>query len=81
MNNGLNKRILTINLPANIPLEDKEARMILACQLYNKGLISTGQGAEITGITRREFIENMGKYGASVFQQTIEELESDIKNA
>lgn len=81
MNSGLNKRILTISLPANIVLEDKEAKMILACQLYEKGLITTGQGAEMTGITRREFIENMGKYGASIFQQTIEEIGSDIRNA
>ena len=72
---------LTINLPPTVHIEEKEARMLLACQLYEKGLITTGEGAEIVGITRRDFIESMGKYGASIFQLTNEELDADIENA
>ena len=77
----MNNQVLTINLPASVHLDDKDAKMRFACMLYEDGIISTGEAAEIVGVSRREFIENMGKFGASIFQQTIEELESDIKNA
>lgn len=77
----MNNRVLTINLPPTIKLDEKDAKMRFACMLYTDGIISTGEAAEIVGITRREFIETMGKYGASIFQQTIDELESDIRNA
>ena len=70
----MSNRVLTIKLPASIQLDDKEAKMRFACMLYEDVTISTGQAAEIVGISRREFIETMGKYGASIFQQTIEEL-------
>jgi len=77
----MNKRVLTINLPHSVHLDDKDAKMRFACMLYEDGIISTGEAAEMVGISRREFIETMGKFGASIFQQTIVEVESDIKNA
>jgi predicted HTH domain antitoxin len=77
----MHQRVLTIKLPNTVKIGDKEAKMIFASRLYEEGLISSGEAAEIVGITRREFIETMGKYGGSVFQQDTEELESDMRNA
>ncbi|HNT50835.1 MAG TPA: hypothetical protein PKK67_09620 [Cyclobacteriaceae bacterium] len=35
----------------------------------------------MAGFSKRTFIELMGKYGFSVFSDSIEDLRSDIKNA
>jgi predicted HTH domain antitoxin len=32
----------------------------------------------MVGITRREFLETVGKYGVSIFQYDDEELEEDL---
>ncbi len=77
----MSSRVLTINLPSSVQLEDKDAKMRFACKLYEDGIISTAEAAEMVGISRREFIESMGKFNTSIFPQTIEELESDIRNA
>ncbi len=77
----LQTKAIKINLPVGADVDEKEAKMILACQLYERGKITTGQAAKMVGISRREFIESMGKYGASLFHLTNEELESDINNA
>jgi predicted HTH domain antitoxin len=75
------KKALTVYLPESAEVSEFNAKMILACGLYETGVLSTGQAAEMVGITKRQFIEQMGKYGASLFHLTSEELESDIRNA
>ncbi|TVQ03166.1 MAG: hypothetical protein EA359_10295 [Balneolaceae bacterium] len=49
--------------------------MQLAAQLFEKGIFSAGQAADMAGISKREFIENVGKYGVSVFGETLEDIE------
>jgi predicted HTH domain antitoxin len=55
--------------------------MILACQLYQHGKLSSGQAAGLVGISKREFIEKMGSYGYSIFSESVEDLRRDIANA
>ncbi len=55
--------------------------MHLAAKLFDEGIISTGQGAEMVGLSKRAFIEMLGKYNVSIFQYTIEDIEEDIANA
>ncbi|MGK7397221.1 MAG: UPF0175 family protein [Candidatus Cyclobacteriaceae bacterium M3_2C_046] len=71
---------ITINLPENINLTPFEIQMHLAIKLYETGKLSLGQAAEIAGISKRTFIELLGKYGASVFGYDFDELEEDLKN-
>jgi predicted HTH domain antitoxin len=52
-----------------------------ASKLFEEGIITSGQGAEIVGISRRAFIELLGKYGVSAFQTDEDELLEDIANA
>jgi hypothetical protein len=35
----------------------------------------------MVGISKRAFIEILGKYGVSLFSQSIEDLDKDISNA
>lgn len=67
----------------NIPEEmsELEMRIILAGELYEREKLTLGQAAELAGLTKRTFIEIMGKYGFSIFGDSTEDLISDVKNA
>jgi predicted HTH domain antitoxin len=66
-------KTLTINLPEEVELH--KVKMIIAASLFEKGILSSGQAAELIGINRRQFLEEVGKYGVSVFGETAEDLE------
>ena len=68
-------KTLTINLPDEV--NDKEVKMTVAAVLFEKGILSSGQAAQLLEITKREFIESVGKFGVSIFGETKEDLEAD----
>ncbi len=69
---------IDISIPETIIISEHEVRMTLASQLFDRGLISSGQGAAIVGISKRAFIELLGKYNVSPFQYTIDEILEDV---
>ncbi|UYZ63540.1 UPF0175 family protein [Hymenobacter weizhouensis] len=73
-------KTLTIELPDSLsPEAEHDLKMELAGALYTKGLLSTGQAAQLVGISRREFIETMGRYGFSLFDTyTPADLDHDL---
>lgn len=72
---------IQINLPDGLKISPFELSMLLATKLFDEGLISSGQGAEMVGLSKHAFIELLGKYKVSIFQYDIQEIEEDIKNA
>ncbi|MCF0052201.1 UPF0175 family protein [Dyadobacter sp. LJ53] len=74
-------KALTINLPDSLDSEEFEIKMLLAGQLYERGKVTTGQAAEIVGVSKRTFIEIMGRFGFSIFSDSVEDLRNDIANA
>ena len=66
-------KTLTFKIPDSV--DEAAVKMLLASQLFAKGIMSSGQAADLVGITKREFLENVGKYGVSIFGETIEDLE------
>ena len=72
--------VVTINLPANLQISSFEVEMLVATKLFEDGKLSSGQAAEMVGLSKRAFVELLGKYGVSVFGYDFEELESDLKN-
>ena len=72
---------ITINLPENIELDEKEARIMLAAKLYEQAKLSLGHAAEFAGYSKREFMELLGRYGVSVFNYPASDLARDVKNA
>ena len=72
---------LTLHLPDSLDLDASELTMILATQLYGRGDLSMGQAAEMTGHTKRTFMELLGSYGVAIFNLTEEELRRDVENA
>ncbi len=72
---------LTLEIPDNLDLDDKEAAMLIAGKLYEQGRLSLGQAAGIAGYSKRAFMELLGNYNISVFNYPVEELDNDLKNA
>lgn len=72
---------LTLEIPENLDLKDKEAAMLLAGKLYEQGRLSLGQAAALAGYSKRTFMELLGDHGISVFNYPAEELPKDVENA
>lgn len=65
---------LTVQIPDSV--DGKEVKMQLAAILFGKGIVSSGQAAKIAEITKRQFLEEVGKYGVSIFGEDISDIES-----
>ena len=69
-------KTLTLQIPDTV--DEKDVKMQLAVQLFAKGVLSSGQAANLAGISKRKFIESVGHYGVSVFGESIDDLEKII---
>jgi predicted HTH domain antitoxin len=58
---------VTLNIPDSVETTEFELKMTLAAKLFEEGKVSSGQAAEIVGISKRSFIELVGSFGVSVF--------------
>ncbi len=74
-------KTIVFNIPDTVELDKDEASMLFASNLYEKGKLSLGQAAEMAGLTKRTFMELLSKYGVSVFNYPISDIEKDLKNA
>ena len=67
-----------LELPDGAEVSESELKMIVAARLFDMGELSSGQAAKMVGISRREFLESVGKYGVSIFQYDADELDEDL---
>lgn len=74
-------RTIQLHIPDDLDLKDYDFSMIIASKLYEEGKLSAGQASEIAGLSKRAFIELLGRYGVSIFSTSLSDLESDIVNA
>lgn len=74
-------KAVKVELPDNLNLSEFDVKMILAGQLYENKKLSLGQTAGLVGISKREFIETMGRYSFSLFSSSAEDFRNDLLNA
>ena len=74
-------KTITFNIPDTVDIDKNEAAMLFASKLYEKGKLSLGQAADLAGLSKRVFMELLGKYGVSVFNYPISDIENDFRNA
>lgn len=74
-------RTIQIQIPDSVDMNEYDFSMFIAAKLYNEAKLSSGQAAQIVGLSKRAFIEMLGIYGVSVFGNSIADLHSDIANA
>jgi len=72
---------ITLNVPENVELKEFDFIVYVATKLYEDGLVTAGQAAEMAGLSKKSFVEILGKYGVSLFSQSEDDLLNDIKNA
>jgi len=68
-------------MPEMVRVNEKELKILLAIKLYEIEMLSLGQAAKVAGLSKRAFIEVIGKYGVSLFSMSVDELHQDIANA
>ena len=49
--------------------------------LFEDGQLSSEQATQLVGISKRAFVEILGKYNSFIFGYDSSELEEDFKNA
>jgi len=74
-------KTLTLNVPDNLDVDNKDLAMLVATSLYEKGKLSLGQAAEVAGLSKRTFAELLGKFNVSIFNFPASGISSDVANA
>ena len=59
----------------------RELRITAAVTWYAQGTLSQGRAAEISGVSRAEFIGALGRFGVSPFQYSAEEIIEEATRA
>ena len=57
----------------------QELRLAAAVKWYEMGLVSQSRAAEISGLSRSEFISALGRFEVSVFQYNIDEIMEETR--
>ncbi len=57
----------------------KELRLAAAVKWYELGIVSQEKAAEIAGLSRKDFIFSLGRFGVAPFQYTIEEIKEELE--
>ena len=71
---------LALKLPQMLDISEWELKMMLAAKMFEMGKLSSGQAAEMVGISKRAFLELLGKFNVSIFGYTSDDLKEDLQN-
>ncbi len=77
---------MTIDLPDKVLSElksspeavEKDVRLAAAIEWYRRGLLSQGRAAELAGVPRADFIDELARRRIDVFRVDLEELKAEI---
>jgi predicted HTH domain antitoxin len=70
-----------LQLPDDIDLTPAELALTLAARLYEQGRLSAGQAALLAGLSKRGFVELLGRQEVALFNFPVEELAQDVERA
>jgi predicted HTH domain antitoxin len=57
---------VTLNIPENLNLNEKETKRFLAAKLYESGKLSLGQAADLAGMSKVAFSEILADFDVSL---------------
>ena len=70
-------KVLTLNIPENISLSEREAKRFLAAKMYETGKLSLGEAAELAGLSKVAFSEILADYEVSLINYPASEIAED----
>ena len=56
----------------------RDVRVAAAVEWYAEGLVSQGKAAELAGLSRPDFLDELAKRKVPVIQMTVEELKAEL---
>lgn len=72
-------KTLVLELPDKA--DEKEVGWKIASLLFQDHILTSGQCARLLSISKRQFLEGVGSYGVSIFQNDSKEVLAVIDNA
>lgn len=57
---------LTLSIPDNLNLNERETKRFLAAKMYESGKLSLGQAADLAGLSKVAFAEILADYDVSL---------------
>ena len=57
------------------------AHDLIIFELYRRGALSSGKGAQLLGIPRYDFIQRASQLGIPYFRLTAEELQNEVRQS
>lgn len=76
---------IEVMLPEDLPGPPEEPREVArdvqvaaVLKWYAEGLVSQGKAAELAGLSRPEFLDELAKRKVPVIQMTVEELKAEL---
>ena len=77
---NLEEELVALLHQLNQPVE-QAARELIVLELYRRGLISSGKGAQLLGMGRQEFVHYASRQGIPFFEMTADEWEQELKHS
>lgn len=67
---------IKLTLPPDV--SEPEAKLLLAIKLFEIGKATLGQAANLAGLSKRAFIEMLGRYNVPVFNYSPDDLRAEL---
>ena len=74
-------RVLKISVPEHIGIDEYEARLLLAIELYREGRLTLKQAAELAGLCVEDFMRELSRRKVSIINLDEEELKEELRAA
>ena len=68
---------LTLNIPNNLNLNERETKRFLAAKMYESGKLSLGQAADLAGLSKVAFSEILADYDVSIVNYPPSDISRD----
>ncbi len=74
-------KVLRISIPEYIGIDEYEAGLLLAIELYREGRLTIKQAAEFAGLCVEDFMRELSRRKISIINFDKEELEEELRIA
>ncbi len=74
-------KVLKISIPEYISIDEYEARLLLAVELYREARLTLKQAAELAGLCVEDFMRELSRRKVGMINLDEEELEEELRVA